>query len=162
MVGTTIEEDIMKKVLAAGTRPSITVAKMDGSISHLLGSAKEMAARIPISRVPIEVLDASREWLEVAAGRWHFNDHITLGEGRGSMVLLQRLANAPRAHGQRFSSLGDNMAWCGMVAKGRSPAFRLNRLLRKRGALTMAADIQLLHPWIDTHRMPADQLSRVH
>jgi len=160
VVGAKISEDQMRQVFEAGTRPGMTVAKMDGSLTHKFGSAKEILARIPISNVPKEVLQESRSWLAIAAGRWKHHDHITLGEGRGSMVLLQKLADIPQAHGGRYASLCDNMPWCGMVAKGRSPAFRCNRLLRKRAGLTLAADISLLHPWVDTLRMPADWLSR--
>jgi len=163
VVGSAVQPNLLREVFEAGVRPGVTIAKMDGSLTHILNSDKEVKARIPITRVPREVLDEARQkWIPIAAGRWKHNDHITLGEGRGAMVLMQRLANAALAHGKRFASLGDNMPWCGMSSKGRSPAFRLNRLLRKRGALTIAADISLTHPWVDTLRMPADWLSRVH
>jgi len=88
-------------------------------------------------------------------------EHVTLGEGRASLALLERLAAHPDAHGFLTICLEDNEAWSGAVAKGRSPAFAVNQLLRRRTALCLATGIEFIQPWIDTARQPADSLSRL-
>ena len=74
--------------------------------------------------------------------------------------MLDLMVRAPRCHRHRLLSLQDNRPVAGSFAKGRSPAFGLNRLCRQRAALTLASEVQLLLPWIESHRMPADWLSR--
>ena len=160
VVMTPIEQTLWEKTLAAGCRPGFTVAKLDGSTAHLRDARKELEARIPVSRVPHEVLSTKRFWAPIAQGRWRHREHITLGEGRATLVLLQRLAAMPEAHGHRHLDLCDNLPWSAATAKGRSPAYALNRLLQKRAALQISSDLQLIHPWVDTHRMPADDISR--
>ena len=85
--------------------------------------------------------------------------HISLGEARAVLVLLRLLSALPAALGCRFLSLEDNMAVAGAWRKGRSPPFGLNRLLKRRAAMTLATGIVMLLPWIDTLRMPADRIS---
>ena len=134
-------------------------------LHHARGDRPEQALRgghaaraKPSSQVP-EALDRA-SWRPVCAGRWKAGDHITLGEARAALVLLRLLAGLVDALHHKFSSLEDNMAVAGAWRKGRSSAFGLNRLMRKRAALCLASGIELVMPWIDTRRMPADQLSR--
>ena len=148
------------QVLKAGAQPSFTVSKLDGSVAHLKDPLKELRARIPVPRIPEEVVAADRKWFPVASGRWIYREHIMLTEGRATNILLQKLAAQTDFHGQRVISLNDNLGWCAATQKGRSPAYSLNQQLRRRAALAIASDIQLLHPWVDTARMPADWLSR--
>ena len=162
VVGKFVDSDIIKAIVFAGDRPGMTVAKMDGSINHMFRVDKEVSARIPITRLPRTLLDPNKYWKVISRGRWENNDHITLGDGRGANVLVQRLGAIPNAHGGRFVSLNDILPWTGCTAKGRSPAFRISSLLRKRAAIVIAADLQVLHPWVDTLHMPADEASRRH
>ena len=146
--------------LRSGVQPAFTVSRLDGSIAHMRDPLKELKARIPIPRIPGAVLEEDRLWVPIAQGRWKFNEHITLTEGRATNILLQRLALIPDAHGKTHISLCDNLGWCAASAKGRPPAYGLNQLLRRRAAILVASDMQVLHPWVDTHRMPANSLSR--
>ena len=148
------------QTLRVGIQPNFTVCRLDGSTHHLRNQLKELKARIPVPRIPSQILEPSRHWVPIASGRWKYREHITLTEGRATNILLQRLALVPSAHGKRHIGLCDNMGWSAATAKGRSPAFALNQLLRRRTSLIIATDMQVLHPWVDTHRMPADSLSR--
>ena len=113
----------------------------------------------PSSQVPQALDDVN--WKPICSGRWRQADHITLGEARAALVLLRLLSALPAAQGCRFLSLEDNMAVAGAWRKGRSSSFGLNRLLKRRAAMTLATGIVRMLPWIDTLRMPADWLSRL-
>jgi len=161
VVGAEVGKEVAERVVHAGLRPGRTVAKLDGSTHHLHHHAKELRARIAVSRVPRDVLEHGRyHWHPVAWGRWRHTDHVTLGEARATNSLLERLAASPAAWHHVVACLEDNEAWSAACAKGRSPAFLLNRLLRRRTALQLASNIHLLLPWVDTAHQPADRLSR--
>ena len=114
-----------------------------------------------MSRVPGEVFDEDKmPWQVIAHGRWRLLDHITLGEARGTLRLLLKLAALPGSHGHVVSSLMDNEAWSSAAAKGRSPTYRLNRVLQQRAAISTLTNIDLNLPWTDTARQPADASSR--
>ena len=100
------------------------------------------------------------QWVPIKWGRWRYEDHITLGEGRASLHLLAALALLPNAHDFRVLSLEDNAPWGHAAAKGRSPAIGLNYLLRRKCALSIASQIILILPWVQSCDMPADELSR--
>ena len=161
VVGAAFNEETVLDTLKTSARPSFTVARLDGSIGHLHDPLKELKGRTPVSRVPREVLDPGVNWIPLASGRWKHKDHITLGEGRGTLVLLEKLAMEVDARGKIMVSLCDNFPWCGSSNKGRSPAPHLNYLLRKKTALEIATDLRIIHPWTDTKQMPADFLSRL-
>jgi len=161
VVAAPFEIDTVMKTIMVSARPAFTVAKLDGSIGHLKDPVKELKGRIPVSRVPREVLDPSIHWEPLAAGRWKHGDHITLGEGRGTIVLLKKIAMAARSQHRIFASLCDNFPWVGATNKGRSPAHQVNQLLRRRTALETSRDMKVIHPWTDTKQMPADFLSRL-
>ena len=161
IVGAKSEPSTVMRVLTKGTRPGYTVARLDGRIDHLKNMKKELQCRIPISRVPRDVLQGSDlHWKVLAKGRWRFHDHVMLGEGRATLELLERLAGRRGAHAHRVVSLEDNTGWSAATAKGRSPAGSINYLLRKRTALQRATRISLHLPWVDTKSQPADESSR--
>ncbi len=162
IVATDIDTPLLRHCFEVGWRTGSTIAKLDGSIKQVQNPLKEMAARIPVSKIPKSLVEPSKRWGALWRGRWKTSRHITLGEGEATNILLQHLIDRPQAHGHRFLSLCDNMPWCAACTKGRSPTFRLNLLLRRRAAMLIAANIQLQHPWMDTARMPADSLSRLH
>ncbi len=118
-----------------------------------------IGANIPFTRVPAELL--SCDWVPLLAGRWEWAEHITLGEGRAVIKLLSMLAQDPRAHRHRVLSLQDNRPVAGSFAKGRASSEALNRLCRKRAAISIAAEIYMLLPWVQSGVMPADWLSRL-
>ena len=154
--------DVVKAAYEFGLTPGFTVAKLDGDISGLLRPGKELRRRVPFSRLPAVLLDPARtSWEAVVWGRWLYEDHITLGEGRASLRVIEAMAKCPRAHRHVVLSLQDNQPWAGASAKGRSPAHAVNHLLRRRAALVLAAQLQVLLPWVQSAVMPADWLSRL-
>ena len=162
VVGRPITEALAQRVFVESTAVAHTVTRLDGSMRQLLRPEKELKGRIPISKVPLPVLaPEDGAWRPLGCGRWRHRDHITLGEGRAGNWLLHRLAAAGTVADCSVFCLCDNLPWVGAAAKGRSPTFRLNRLLRERASLLLATGIRYLHPWIDTARMPADWLSRL-
>jgi hypothetical protein len=151
----------IKETFEIGSQPSCTLSKLDGSFHQLKNPVKEMEARIPVSKLPPQLFEAGNQWLPVRHGRWRRTEHITLGEGRTTNILLQIMADIPEAHAHRLNSMCDNLGWCAATVKGRSPAWRVDLLLRRRAAILIATEMQCLHPWIDTLKMPADYLSRI-
>ena len=155
-------EELAERTWLTGARPGHTVCRLDGRISHLTSGEKELESRIPVSRVPQEILQQHHaNWQAIAWGRWSYADHIMLGEGRAVVGLMERLAACSRAHQCCVTSLMDNESWSGAHCKGRSPAPAVNFLLRRLGSVTLAADILLTLPWVDTKNQPADRLSRL-
>lgn len=80
--------------------------------------------------------------------------------GRGSKAC-GIISNFPNAHGFKVASLQDNQSLSGAHSKGRSTAWALNRVLRRKTALLTACDIRMLLPWIQTSHQVADGLSRM-
>ena len=83
-----------------------------------------------------------------------------LGEGRAVVKLVRGLASCPAAHGHKAASLQDNTAVSGSFSKGRSAAPALNYLARQRAGSSLASGVQVLLPWVESARQPADGLSR--
>ena len=57
--------------------------------------------------------------------------------------------------------LVDNEPFSAASAKGRSPTYRVNVLLRRKTAQELVADIDYVVPWLDTASQPADAASRL-
>lgn len=160
IVGTLPETSVTRACFEAGCQPAATLTRLDGALHQLKNPLKELLARIPSSRLPSVLFNDDTQWGDLWSGRWNIVEHITLGEGRTTNILLQHLADHPGTHGHRFLSMCDNLGWCAASTKGRSSAFRVNAILRRRAALLIAIGSQMPLPWIDTSRMPADFLSR--
>jgi len=150
--------ELMIKILHGGLRPGRTIARLDGTVAGLHDPLKEMIARIGVSHVPAEA--DSLPWSPVLYGRWKWQEHITLGEGRVTLKLLEVLAGLASCHSHICPTLVDNEPWAAACAKGRSPSRPLVLLLRRRLALLTAAQIDMPLPWINTKRQAADALSR--
>ena len=88
-------------------------------------------------------------------------DHITLGEGRAVIRLLDIVTRHRDFFRKKIISLEDNRPVACSMTKGRSPSPPLKYLLRRKAARCIAAQITLLLPWVETTRMPADHLSRL-
>ena len=142
-------------------RPGYSVTRLDGHFSGARRPEEPWRRTVPVSRLPESIIgrDAA-DWVELQAARWKWADHITLGEARALLWLCRRLAAEPRAHSHRVISLQDNMAVAGAASKGRSPAPGLNFILRKKCAVTLASNIRVLVPWVQTSVMPTDFASR--
>lgn len=152
--------EIIHRLYETGCKPGFTVLDFNANVGRLKRPDLELQRRIPFTRCPAELFKEDLLWTELGAGRWQYKDHITLGEARGSLRVLNAVALTHRGARAKVLSLMDNLAWAGAAAKGRSPSPALNALLRKRCAMSIASRICLLLPWTDTHSMPADAISR--
>ena len=161
IVASLLPTTVQERMWEAGLRPGKALLR-DGHIEKVVArGATSLQPHAPVSAVPADALSDEICWLPVEAGRWTFDDHITLGEARAVNMLLERLAWVPAAARTKVLSLEDNMVAAWAYAKGRSSAGGLNYLLRKRAALTAATDTRIHLPWVDTERQPADKLSRL-
>ena len=75
--------------------------------------------------------------------------------------MLRRVGGWPALHDRVLFSLQDNMPTACAMAKGRSPSFSLNRVLRMKAAVCLAARLRAFLPWVESARQPADELSRL-
>ena len=158
IVAAQCERTDVNRCFEEGLDPGFAVCRLDGSTAGLKRPERQIARTIPFTRVPNAVVEAS--WRPILAGRWHAPDHITLGEGRAVVKLLDIITRDPRCHRTRMLSLQDNRPIAGSFGKGRSTAPALNRLCRQRAAYCLAGEVQLLLPWVQSALMPADWLSR--
>ena len=159
IVATKLTAEEKDDLLRQGEMEGRTVARL-----HDLGGSKfpdkSLQPSVPFSLLPDGFFEPTR-WMVVESGRWRFGDHITLGESRTVVKLLKKIAADPKNHDSTVFTLQDNKPTaCGM-AKGRSPSFALNRLLRQRAAVCVAAQIRHYLPWVESKRQPADESSRI-
>lgn len=144
----------------AGTRPGFALARLGQEKRVIDKAARSLHPNLPVSSVPKEIWEAPRSWIPIAAGRWRWEEHITVGEMRAVILALERIVQVESFYRSKVISLEDNMPCSYAIAKGRSSAGPLNFLLRRRCALCAAAELRLLLPWVETWRMPADWVSR--
>ena len=159
IVGLETSVEVIKQVYEEAYQLGYTVPRVDGDIRELERPERILRRTTPHTRLPEEIFKAE-EWKEIDWGTWASTDHINLGESRTVVRLARRLASSAIWHGAMVLSLQDNMATAGCFTKGRSPAFPLLRLLRQRAAATVASDLRLALPWVETIKQTADKLSR--
>ena len=75
-------------------------------------------------------------------------------------IGLEILCRFSHTRHSRILDLCDSQSATGAFAKGRSSSFTLNRLMRKRAALEIAADVSVIVAWVCSADQPADKLSR--
>ena len=159
---TVCDEQMLEELYTVSGCTGYTVVRADGDMSRLMQPDKELRRATPVSFVPRRLTDeAETVWHAVASGRWKWPDHVTLGEGRSCLKLVEGMACQAEHHGSRVFSLQDNRPWAGAVGKGRSQSSGINYLCRRRAGICLAGDILLYLPWAETCRMPADWLSRL-
>ena len=109
IVALKVPMDWVERTIEVGTKPGFTVSKLNGDFADLECPGKELAARFPVSRIPKEILQTHESsWFEIGKGRWLWRDHITLGEARATVELLQALAACPSCHwknGSEYASI---------------------------------------------------------
>ena len=151
--------DVALRCFEEGLAPGYTVCRLDEHFDGLRRPERTIGRTIPFTRVPPDIIAA--DWVPLLWGRWASSDHITLGEARTVVKLLDLLARDERCHRHRVLSLQDNRPVQGSFAKGRSTAAALNRICRQRASISAAAELQSLLPWVQSKLMPADYLSRL-
>ena len=161
LVAADISNELARECLLVGMRPGLSVCRLSGDVTGPRRPDLPLKRRVPFTKLPKELFEACTVWHDVAAGRWRYADHITLGEMRSIVILSRILGSCASAHRTKYMALEDNRACSGASTKGRSSSPLLNFLLRQRAATLLAADILLLLPWVETSLQPADELSRV-
>ena len=117
---------------------------------------------VAVSRLPRELIDeGTQDWTELLRGRWRWKEHIMMGEGRVALKAFDVVSSLVSARGHTVLRLEDNEPFSATSAKGRSPTYRVNVLLRRKTALELVADIDYVVPWLDTASQPADAVSRL-
>lgn len=159
IVATKLREDEKRTLLRLGEQPGRSIARLDGCQGTKYPD-RPLQPTVPFSRLPDEFFKPDR-WKPVQRGRWRYGDHITIGESRTVVKLLERLAAWPSVHGCAIFSIQDNQPTACAMAKGRSPSFALNRVLRQRAALCLSSGLKLFLPWAESAKQPADELSRI-
>lgn len=106
VVGASVSHEMAVDCWKAGPHPLKTVVRLDGQVSNLLKPVSKLEARIPICRLPAQLLDTSlTQWDLIEKGRWDFADQIELGVARATIRLLQLLAVCPSTFRRKITSL---------------------------------------------------------
>ena len=147
VVCTKVSDDELRALRESSETLGRSVARLDGTLSGVKNPYKPLVPTVPYSLLP-------------EAGRWSFHDHITLGELRGVLKIVERLAANVGAHGKVYFSLQDNQVCAATMSKGRSASWPIMFLLRKKASLCLASALRLILPWVESKRMPADEISR--
>ena len=148
-----------KEIFQHGEAPGLTVARL-GEVGGSKWPDRPLQPTVPFTLLPPKLFDTHR-WLDLGRGRWKTADHITLGESRTVVKLLRRIASWPQLRDSWVISLQDNKPTACSMAKGRSPSFALNRILRQKSAVCIASGLRLFLPWVESCKQPADHLSRI-
>ena len=159
IVATSLEQHEKRILLKLGELPGRSIARLDGCQGTRFPD-RPLRPTVPFTRLPDDFFVADR-WKAVQWGRWQYGDHITIGESRTVVKLLERLAAWPGVHGCAVFSIQDNQPTACAMAKGRSPSFALNRVLRQRAALCLSSGLKLYLPCAESAKQPADELSRI-
>lgn len=159
VVCTKVSDDELRALRESSETLGRSVARLDGTLSGVKNPYKPLVPTVPYSLLPDSLFQLDR-WCEVEAGRWSFHDHITLGELRGVLKIVERLAANVGAHGKVHFSLQDNQVCAATMSKGRSASWPIMFLLRKKASLCLASALRLILPWVESKRMPADEISR--
>ncbi len=110
--------------------------------------------------LPWEWFDDASRWNMLLARHWHWPLHISQGETKAAGMWLPVLARRGLPERTDCLDLSDNEACVGLLSKGRSPVWALNRECQKRAAVEGAYDIHLKPAWVDTHHQPGDEGTR--
>ncbi len=151
---------LVRAVFERGSQVGLTVARLNGDQSGLRRPDKSSAPTVPFTLLPRELFDLDA-WFVLDHGRWRHPDHVTSGESRGVIKLLDIVTRGVAFHRLRLLSLQDNRPTSGAMTKGRSPSAPLNYLMRRKTARALASAMRLGLPWAESIKMPADESSRI-
>ena len=102
------------------------------------------------------------DWRVARSGLWSRPKprHITLGETRAALMLVQWFANRTRSHDHSVVMCGDNQPCLGALAKGRSSVIDINRLCRRVCSIVISTGMVPNWLWLSSKTNPADGPSR--
>ena len=87
-------------------------------------------------------------------------EHINVLELRALVHTVEWRLRRKNFNGTRFLHLADSQVTLAVAVKGRSSSHKMNRLLRRLGAMCTAAGLYPVLAWIESHLNPADAPSR--
>ena len=102
------------------------------------------------------------KWKTVIAYPWKQEAHINELELLAVAVFLRRRARSKSRQHTRFFHILDSMVTRGVLAKGRSSSWRLNRVARRCSAYLLAMDDYMFPLWTISRWNFADTPSRAH
>ena len=149
---------LINECYCRGAAIGLSIARVSGELSGPRKLSPRISLPVPFSLLPDALFKG--EWSPVDSGRWRHADHVTLGESRAVVRLARLLLRKAPFHRMKFLSLQDNMPTSGAMTRGRSTSWPLNFLCRQRSAASLAGALQILLPWVESDRQPADDLSR--
>ena len=132
-----------------------------GALSGARRPDKPLVPTKPFTLLPNKLFANDEEWETLDRGRWRWPDHVTLGEGRVVIKLLDYIAKIPQWHRSKVICLEDNAPTSGAFGKGRSTSVPVNYLCRRKAARSLAAEVRLHLPWVESSKQPADEASRI-
>ena len=110
---------------------------------------------------PRRSIDTGRYvWYSVLAVRFKREEHINLLELKANLLQLRWRLRSRRRLATRFLHLLDSQVCLGVLTKGRSSSWRLNRVLKQCNALTLAGGLQPLYAYVRSDWNPSDGASR--
>ena len=99
-------------------------------------------------------------WRTLAAWKWQHEQHINVLESNVVFQCIRYRSRDPSRHLSRVVLGVDNTAAIGAGAKGRSSSSRLNRILKRQGALLLASGQYPGYIYVPSADNPADGPSR--
>eukprot|EP00438_Fugacium_kawagutii_P019189 Skav219378 [mRNA] locus=scaffold76:715800:719114:- [translate_table: standard] len=99
-------------------------------------------------------------WKTILSFPWDRESHINELEMCAVLSATKHRCRASKKFHQRWFLIVDSMVTRGALAKGRSPSRRLNRLLRKQAALSLAQNSYLIPLWTISRWNFSDEASR--
>eukprot|EP00899_Mesostigma_viride_P015145 jgi/Mesvir1/23631/Mv18306-RA.1 len=103
----------------------------------------------------------SGHWRTALSYRWRGQpNHINVKEAIAATQGVEWSCRTKACRGKRVVRLVDSSAVVGAFVRGRSSSYRLNQLVRRYCALSLAGDMQSHWVWVATDHNPADKASR--
>ena len=126
-----------------------------GYHSARLGLAPEISL-LPRAHLPLCWFTGAVNWHMLFSRRWLRALNIGEGELRCCVRWASVAARVPALHGLEVLSPSDNRGCVGLIARGRTSTYYINRHLRRLAAVEGAFNMRFKVPWLDTGHQPAD------
>lgn len=99
-------------------------------------------------------------WKTILSYRWSQPQHINVLEISAFLVELRRRTRVTSLLHQKFVNITDSRVMFHVLTKGRSSSERLNRIVRRIGAVSMVSQVYAYHLWTISKWNFADHASR--